>query len=165
MSEKQGPSLTEPAPRWLVKVAIGMLAFIVVVTIVKLLVDDSSPSSTDESNAAATALTLPDAANAKCRVPNVEVLQAQSVAFEGTTTSIDGRLVTLNATHWYKGDPTESVTVEAATPQMLLALSGVEFEVGKHYLVTASDGQVTLCGFSAPYNSELADLYEQAYVS
>ena len=34
---------------------------------------------------------------------------------------------------------------------------------GERYLVAASDGRVTLCGFSDAYSEELAGLYAQAF--
>ena len=39
----------------------------------------------------------------------------------------------------------------------------MSFEEGGRYLVSATDGRVTLCGFSAPYSTELAALYDQAF--
>ncbi len=39
----------------------------------------------------------------------------------------------------------------------------MHFEEGGRYLVSATDGRVTVCGFSAPYSAELAALYEQAF--
>ncbi len=164
--KKQGPSLMEPAPRWLVTVALVMIGIIVVVSMVQLLSDDSSSSATPETKPPdVTVLALPDAANAKCRVPNVDGLTAQSMAFDATATEIDGRTVTLDVAQWFRGEPTTTVTVEAVSPELQLALSGVEFEVGQRYLVSGSDGRVALCGLSAEYNQELADLFEQAYVS
>ena len=42
-------------------------------------------------------------------------------------------------------------------------VGAVRFEQGGRYLVSASNGQVTVCGFSAPYSADLAGLYEQAF--
>lgn len=164
--DKQGPSLTRPAPPWLVKVAVGMLLFAAVITIVKILIDDEPAAITPVgSRPSVTSLTLPEANLLKCQVPNVEVLKVQTLAFEGVPTAIVGRTVTLEVTRWFRGEPTDLVTIEEASPEMRLALSGVEFELGERYLVSATDGQVTLCGFSAPYDKELADLFAQAYAA
>ena len=40
---------------------------------------------------------------------------------------------------------------------------GTEFEEGGTYLVSATDGRVTLCGFTAEASPELEQLYEEAY--
>ena len=110
-----------------------------------------------------TELSLGDDSANKCMVPNVEILQQQSLAFEGTVNKIDGQQVTLDVKTWFRGDPTEQVIVTAASPQLRLALSGVEFTRGPTYLVSATDGQVTMCGFSAEANPRLARLFAKAY--
>jgi hypothetical protein len=40
---------------------------------------------------------------------------------------------------------------------------GTAFEQGKDYLVSASDGTVTSCGYSGPATDELRQAYEQAF--
>jgi hypothetical protein len=110
-----------------------------------------------------TELSLGDDAAMKCMVPNVKILKQQSLAFEGTVNAMNGRQVTLDVKTWFRGEPTEQVVVRAASPQLRLALSGVEFKEGPTYLVSANDGQVTMCGFSAEANPELAALFAEAY--
>ena len=48
---------------------------------------------------------------------------------------------------------------------MSVALDGVEFVVGRRYLVTVVNGEVQICGVSAPATPELEALYEQWYGS
>jgi hypothetical protein len=110
-----------------------------------------------------TELTAPDTAQpARCMVPNAEVLAQQSVAFDGTVTGIEGGVVTLAPATWYAGEPTDLVRIQAPS-QEVAELLPVNFEEGGRYLVSATDGVMTVCGFSAAYSAELAALYEQAF--
>lgn len=55
------------------------------------------------------------------------------------------------------------MTVTEPSGDLQLLLTGVDFTEGGRYLVSASDGQVTLCGFSAQYSSSLAAVYDEAF--
>ncbi|WP_426246099.1 hypothetical protein [Nocardioides sp. LHG3406-4] len=110
-----------------------------------------------------TALVAGDGANAKCMAPNVQVLRTNTLAFDGTVTAIEGDQVTLKTTQWFKGTPTETVTVTAPSEQLQELLVAVDFEVGGRYLVTSYEDAVTLCGFSGAYTADLAKLYQDAY--
>ena len=110
-----------------------------------------------------TELTAPDASNAKCMVPNAEILSQQSVAFDGTVTTVADDVVTLAPTTWYAGEPTDLVKVQAPPAELEGLLLAVDFKEGERYLVSATDGRVTVCGFSAPYSADLAALYDQAF--
>jgi len=115
-----------------------------------------------------TELTGPDqgALSARCMVPNADLLSDQPVAFDGTVASISDGLVTLDVTHWYAGDPTDLVTVEAPSAQIQKLLAAVQFKDGGRYLVAANEsGELLVCGFSAPYTQGLASLYDQAFPS
>ncbi len=136
-----------------------------VVAVVTLTGDDAPPTAVQPAPATVTTLTGPDAAayTARCMAPNAEVLSQQEVAFDGTVTSIEGDTVTLSPSQWYAGGPTDVVRVTAPDEQWEQLLSAVHFEDGGRYLVSATDGRVTVCGFSAPYTSELAAIYDQAF--
>jgi Iap family predicted aminopeptidase len=86
------------------------------------------------------------------------------VAFEGTATAVNGELVTLHVDHWYHGGTAETVEVRSDT-DAVATLLGVDFKAGESYLVTATNGQVSLCGESAPSNPDLRTLYQQAFPS
>lgn len=106
----------------------------------------------------------PAAYRARCMVPTAQALSRQTVAFDGTVKAIAGGVVTLQPTHFYTGDATDLVRVEAPAAADLRALiQSVKFENGGRYLVSASDGTVTICGFSASYTPQLAALYAQAF--
>ena len=55
------------------------------------------------------------------------------------------------------------VTIEAPAPRLADLIGAARFEVGQSYLVSATDGQVTVCGLTAPYSTELAALYAEAF--
>jgi hypothetical protein len=96
-------------------------------------------------------------------VPSAEIVSQQTVAFDGTVTTIADGVVTLTPSHWYSGTATDLVRVRAPSEDMQQLVSAVKFEVGGRYLVSATDGEVTVCGFSAPYSAELASIYAEAF--
>lgn len=127
---------------------------------------DDPPASQSTPAQSVTTLSVNGAAvNAKCLAPleNPQVVAEQSLAFDGTVTSISGSKVTLEPTAYYTGDETDLVVVEAPSDDMAMLLSSVTFQEGGRYLVSATDGQVTLCGFSAEYSDELAGVYAEAF--
>lgn len=121
------------------------------------------PAHTSTSPAAATELTLPSSAPGRCLPPNVRTLRLQDIAFEGTVVEVSDDAVTLAASRWYEGEETDRVVVTPPSAAMVELGYGVAFEEGATYLVSASDGQVTLCGFTAESSAELERLYEKAY--
>jgi hypothetical protein len=130
--------------------------------------DPAAPPTAEDTTTTeptVTELSAPDASayDAKCMVPNAAILRDQTIAFDGTVTALAGDLVTLTPTTWYAGDPTDLVEVQAPDAEMRTLLSAVEFEDGERYLVSATDGRITLCGFSAPYSDQLAAVYAEAF--
>ncbi len=99
--------------------------------------------------------------NARCMVPNVGVLQAQTIAFRGTLTALTDGSATFRVDHWFRGGPTDLARVTA--PVLGELVDSAQFTVGHQYLVSAQGGQVTACGFSGPASGPLAALYQRAY--
>jgi hypothetical protein len=99
----------------------------------------------------------------KCAVPTAELLGYQQTAFDGTVTSIEDRTVTLEVGHWYRGGDADIVTVQAPPAALQALLLAADFQQGQRYLVSANEGFVTVCGFTAPYNDDLAALYAEAF--
>lgn len=129
-------------------------------------VDTPSQTSAPTTDAeTVTELTSSGAGAAKCLAPesSPQVVASQSTVFDGVVESINGDTVTLRPSRFYAGDETDLVTVQAPSDDMLALLSAVKFEEGGRYLVAATDGQVTLCGFSADYTDSLAEVYETAF--
>ncbi|HEY0951203.1 hypothetical protein [Nocardioides sp.] len=127
--------------------------------------DDPAAPPTAADSKTVTELTAPSPAaySAKCMVPNADTIAQQTVAFEGTATAIADDMVTLSVSHWYTGDPTDLVRVQAPPADLAQLLGAVDFERGGRYLVSATDGRITVCGMSAPWSADLAALYEQAF--
>ena len=126
----------------------------------------SEPAADQSSPAATTALTVSGSAAAgRCMVPNAEALGALPTAFEGTVTSLEDGVATLDVVRWYAGEESQQVTVAAPDEDMRALLVAVEFEVGETYLVSATDHQVSLCGFTAEKTPELEAMYADAFAS
>ena len=148
---------------WLVAAAAVVL--IAGVGLFAVLHDDSDSAAPTAGRSAVTALTAPGAAAyaARCAVPTAEILAQQSVAFDGTVSAVAGDTVTLDVSHWYAGGSTDQVRVRAPATDLQALIGAVRFEAGGRYLVSATDGQVSVCGLSAPYSADLAALYDQAF--
>jgi hypothetical protein len=99
----------------------------------------------------------------RCVPLNVGVLEAQTVAFRGTVTTLTDGTVTFTVSHWFRGGPTDLARVIAPQPVLQPLVEAARFKVGGDYLVSAHDGQVSACGFSGPATGSLASLYSQAY--
>ena len=121
------------------------------------------PTAADYKTVTELSAPSPVAYGARCMVPNAQLLRQQSVAFEGIVTQLADDVVTLEPTRWYTGDETDLVRVQAPPAAIQDLVGAVRFEEGGRYLVSASDGQVTVCGFSAPYSERLAALYREAF--
>ena len=150
---------------WLVAAA-AVLIIAGVATFAFLGHDDdpaAPPTAVDDKTVTELAAPSQAAYAAKCMVPNAEVLAQQSVAVDATVTTLADGVVTLTPTQWYAGEPTDLVRVQAPSDEMQDLVGAVDFEDGGRYLVSATDGQVTVCGFSAPYSTDLAAIYEQAF--
>ncbi|MBF4769692.1 hypothetical protein ISU10_18135 [Nocardioides agariphilus] len=108
-------------------------------------------------------LTAPPPTQGRCAMVTARLLGNQDSAFDGTVTAIDGRSVTLEVSHWYRGGDQDLVVVEAPDPEMQALIQSVTFDQGGRYLVSATDGIVTVCGFSAAYSDDLAAIYAEAF--
>ena len=123
--------------------------------------DDPAPKAGTPTTLA---LALPDTSVASsCIAFDVAFLREMPVAFGGTVTDISADTVTLDVNRWYKGGPADQVAVSLASGQTSAALDGVDFAKGKSYLVAASDGTVSGCGFSGPASPELESAYVEAF--
>ncbi|SDC01025.1 hypothetical protein [Nocardioides lianchengensis] len=132
--------------------------------------DDSAPpvaengtGSSDGPEPVVISLRAPTGASGRCMVPNAEVLAQQQVAFAGTVDEISDGTVVLTPTTTYAGDEADRVEVVQPSEEMTQLIGAVDFQVGETYLVSATDGQVTVCGFSGPATPELEQLYTDAF--
>jgi hypothetical protein len=128
--------------------------------------DDRETTSTSDPEAAGTlALTADGSTTAKCAVPSAQILRTFDTAFAGTVTSVDGGTATLSVDQWYAGEEADTVTVTAPSKDLQDLLMAVDFREGRSYLVSATRGRVTLCGFTAETSPWLQGLYDEAFTS
>lgn len=99
----------------------------------------------------------------RCMPPSTRVLSTQTLAFDGTVQQITDGVVTLAPTHFYTGNATDLVEIEAPSADLQALIGAARFEDGGRYLVSATDGRVTVCGMTAPWSDGLAALYTQAF--
>lgn len=128
--------------------------------------DSGAPTATPGGTTTTTELHAPGAGatTGRCLPPSADVLSGANVAFDGTVEKIQGDLVTLRATHWYAGEPTDLVTVKGPSEELQALLVAVDFQEGDRYLVAASHGdQVLVCGLSASFSPRLEALYGKAF--
>ncbi|WP_182524611.1 hypothetical protein [Nocardioides dongkuii] len=125
--------------------------------------DEAPPVAGPGTDPTVTELVAPAATEGRCMVPNAEALAQQEVAFEGTVTEVSDDVVVLEPSTFYAGEETDRVEVAATSEEMQALIGAVPFEVGGTYLVSATDGRVTVCGFSGPVSPELEQLYTDAF--
>jgi len=128
---------------------------------------DSSDDRSDEVAREKTSITLtvpkPDAM-AMCMQLTPETVGQMTMAFDGTVAAISGDEVTLDVTKWYVGGDADQVKLTQVSTDTMLALEGgIQLEQGQRYLVTAHDGTVNGCGFTAQWTQELQDIFDQAF--
>lgn len=126
-------------------------------------VQQAGPSTSSGDDPVVVTLQAPSSVAGKCAVPTPEMLASAEVAFAGTVTAIDGDTVTLAPTETYAGESADEIEVVGMRPD-LRALGGqTTFVVGGTYLVSATGGQVSACGFSGEASPELHNLYDLAF--
>ena len=127
--------------------------------------DDEQRARVAEHEPTLTELRAPAAAAyaARCMLPSARTIASQEVAFEGTVDDIADGVVTLTPTHWYHGPETGMVLIESPAARLADLIGAARFEVGQSFLVSATGRQVTVCGLTAPYSTDLAALYAEAF--
>jgi hypothetical protein len=126
-------------------------------------VQQAGPSTSPVDEPVVVTLEAPTTLPAKCAVPTPEMLGNAEVAFAGTVTAIDGNTVTLAPTETYAGQSADEIEVVGLRPDVRLLGGQPEFVVGGTYLVSATGGQVSACGFSGEASPELQSLYDLAF--
>ncbi len=118
------------------------------------------------ANPTVTELALPGAVAGRCVVPNAQLLSGAAYAVDAEVVSVTEGVVTLDATEWYAGEPTDQLEVAQSDADLQALIGATEFENGQRYLVAGTDdGRVMVCGFTGPYTDQLAALYSQAFGS
>ena len=110
------------------------------------------------------ALTLPAVdAMQMCIAFSVDQLKPAETAFSGTATEVAGDQITLEVDRWYKGGDADLVQLTSPGDESVLLEGGIQFTEGERYLVSASEGTVSSCGFSGAYTDEMAAAYDEAF--
>ncbi len=154
---------------WLVAAAaVLLIAGVSAFALIQRATDDDVPAAGPSGEPAdpttVTSLSVPaDAGSAKCAVPSAEILAQQGLAFDGVVDGVTDGMVTLTPTMFYAGEPTDIVRVEAPPEALEGLLLSVQFEVGERYLVSAADGQVSICGYSGAWSPDLEQLFVEAF--
>ena len=126
--------------------------------------DDLPAADPGDQAPTVTTLAVPPGVGAgKCAVPSAEMLAGHGLAFDGVVDDISDGMVTLTPTMFYAGEPTDRVRVSAPPEVLQQLLLSVRFEVGQRYLVSADDGQVSVCGYSGPWSEQLEQLFVEAF--
>jgi hypothetical protein len=121
------------------------------------------PSAAGGAEPQAVELTMPRQADSRCMPVNPETLGRARTAFDGEVLSANGDAVTLAVRQWYAGGG-DAAQVRLDLARVPSSLSGYfAFEKGRRYLVAAHDGEVIVCGFSAPWSAALERVYAQAF--
>ncbi|MDX3309218.1 hypothetical protein ACWGH3_10180 [Streptomyces sp. NPDC054884] len=94
-----------------------------------------------------------------CTDPTVGTLRGSTTAFEGTVTSEGSDWVEFRVDHWYRGGDNRTARLgnDEDWPE------GSLFEVGRHYLVTAENGVVPVCGGAVRATDQDRSLFRRAF--
>lgn len=166
-TDPQTDTRTGPRPaRTRLLVVLGAAAAVAAVAVVGVTAlsgddDRTAPAASTTEEPSVTALHAGPAVAAKCAAPQASFVTAQQVAFRGEVVSVSDDLVTLTASEFYTGTPTDQVTVDR--PDLGMSEMPVDFRVGETYLVGATDGRVSICGLSGLATPELQALYDDAF--
>lgn len=156
----EAPSPASPRRRWplLSGIAAAAAAVLIAVLVVS---GGSSPTP------AKTTLSLqlaPSNVISSCIMFSTDILKDMSPAFEGTVVTVDEAHVVLDVDHWYAGGTQDQVSLAVAQGATSAGLEGgVEFVVGKQYLITAAEGTVNGCGYSGESTPDLKASFDQAF--
>jgi len=101
-------------------------------------------------------------ASGSCMPVSVEGLRAQDQAFAARVIAVDGDIVTLEVTERFAGTVADRVEVQQVDA-LSSDFSGVPFEMGKSYLVSAGDATIRGCGLSGNDSPELRAIYDAAF--
>ncbi len=101
-------------------------------------------------------------ASGSCMPVSAEGLRDQEQAFAARVIAVDGDTVTLEVTERFAGTVADRVEVQQVDA-LSSDFSGVPFELGKSYLVSAGDATIRGCGLSGTNSPELRAIYDEAF--
>ena len=112
-------------------------------------------------------LTLSEgAATASCLEFREEILARMPVALAGTVSAVGEDDIVLEVDRWFAGGDADRVRLEVPGgigPEAAALWYGIDFRAGERYLVTATDGNVNSCGYTAPATPDMEAVFERAF--
>lgn len=95
---------------------------------------------------------------------DLDTLVKRELAFDGTVSRVDGDDVTFDVNHWYKGGSGTQATLAGASTLGGLTSAGgtVSLEPGARLLVAGDGGFAWSCGFTQPYDADVAEQWSEA---
>ena len=137
-------------------IAVGGYAFVAA--------DDGGGNGKKDEAQTVLVLTAPDGTSMmSCIQFSVDVLRGMQSAFDGTAIAVDGDQVTLDVNRWYKGGDADRVEIKSRSDIPVSLEGEIDFTEGERYLVTATDGAMNICGYSAVWTQDMADAFEAAF--
>ncbi|MDT4920204.1 MAG: hypothetical protein QOI15_1106 [Pseudonocardiales bacterium] len=160
------PSAKPSRTRWLLAAA-AVAAIAVAGTLVAVNVgSDSKPTAAPQKTVKHLALpTVGGPATQMCIRFEADHLRDMPVAFSGTVAEATDTDVLIDVDHWYKGGSADQVQLANHNQPEVALEGGIQFEVGHRYLVSASDGTVSMCGYSGEWSAEFEQSFQEAFGS
>ncbi len=95
---------------------------------------------------------------------DLDTLRDRDFAFDGTVQALAGDSVTFMVNESYRGLDSASVTLSAVgmAGTTITSAGGPSITQGQRYLIAGDDGFVWACGFSQPYQPEIAARWARA---
>ncbi|MBP5872684.1 hypothetical protein QBB33_27690 [Streptomyces scabiei] len=153
----------KPAPRRLLVPALAFAALLLVGGGIAWGPGQGADVDTlDKPDLAMTLRLQPGGAAVKCAAPTSESLRQNELAFEGTVTAKKGDAVSLEVDHWYRAPADRSTTTVRLTQDESNS-EAVSFQVGEHYLVTAENGTIPICGGTTVATDETREWFRHAF--
>lgn len=95
---------------------------------------------------------------------SLETLANRGLAFDGTVTAVEGEQVSFAVNEAFAGISSETVTLTASgmTGTAITSAGGPNLAVGERYLVAGEDDFAWACGFTQPYDPDVAADWAEA---
>lgn len=150
-------------PRWLAVAACGAAAVALSGGLYASMQGPAPQSA--QAPAPAVQLALPGSSTTteSCLPFSVATLGGMPVAFSGTVTGVDGGTVRLRVDRWYRGGQSQEVLLKAPAAEDVALVGAVTFEQGKRYLVSATGGDVSSCGYTGAWDPQYEAAFQEAF--
>jgi hypothetical protein len=146
------------------------LALIALVGVVTLLQGDDGEARDDVAGPPSTEAPLsPDGPSlGSCvEVYDPTTLAGREIAFDGVVASTAGDAVTFTVKEWFSGGEGPEVTLEGASALAGLTSAGgsMSLEPGSRLLVAGDGGFAWACGFTQPFDPDVAEQWRRSFGS